>query len=77
VENGTGGQYFWVFQRSNNKLLYVEFDGSGVVKKTTVADGPYSPSVNPSLNNGKKGSKKSKPKAVNGWMGGAGTPIEN
>ena len=78
VENGVGGQYFWVFQRSNNKLLYVEFDGSGVVKKTAVADGPYGPSVNPTLNKAKKGSKTRKssiPKADNGWMGGTGTPI--
>ena len=80
VENGVGGQYFWVFQRSNNKLLYVEFDGSGVVKKTAVADGPYGPSVNPTLNSAKKGSKGKKssiPKADNGWMGGTGTPIMN
>ena len=79
VETGKGGQYFWVFQRSNNKLLYVEFDGSGVVKKTAVADGPYSPSVNPTLNSGKKGSKGKRaiPKADNGWMGGTGTPIMN
>lgn len=78
VENGKGGQYFWVFQRSNNKLLYVEFDGTGVVKKTAVGDGPYSASANPILKEGKKGVKKSnKPKAVNGWMGGTGTPIEN
>lgn len=80
VENGVGGQYFWVFQRSNNKLLYVEFDGSGVVKKTAVADGPYGPSVNPTLNSAKKGSKGKKssiPKADNGWMGGTGTPLEN
>ena len=77
IENGKGGQYFWVFQRSNNKLLYVEFDGTGVVKKTAVADGPYSASVNPILNEGKKGVKKSnKPRSVNGWMGGTGTPIE-
>ena len=38
VEPGQGGQYFWVFNRSNDKLLYVEFDGSGVVKKTSVKD---------------------------------------
>ena len=73
VENGASGQFFWVFQRSNNKLLYVEFDGSGVVKKTEVADGPYSLSANPILNSGKKGktTKKAIPKSVNGWMGGS------
>ena len=33
------GRYTWVFQRSNNKLLYVDFDGSGVVTKTYTRDG--------------------------------------
>ena len=36
VENGKNGQYFWIYKRSNDKLLYVEFDGSRVVKKTSV-----------------------------------------
>ena len=40
IETGTGGQYFWIFNRSNDKQLYVEFDGSGVVKKTSVKDAP-------------------------------------
>lgn len=68
VEQGTGGQYFWVFERSNNKLLYVEFDGTGMVKSNNVADGPYGPAVNPVLN-GK--AKKKKPQPVKGWMGGS------
>ena len=72
VETGQGGQYFWIFKRSNNKLLYVEFDGSGLVKGTSVKDASDA---------GKKGtSKKRTPKIVksdNGWMGGTGTPIEN
>jgi hypothetical protein len=67
TEIGTGGQYFWVFERSNNKLLYVEFDGTGMVKSNNVADGPYGPAVNPVLN-GK--AKKKKPQPVKGWMGG-------
>ena len=72
IENGQGGQYFWVFNRSNNKQLYVEFDGAGVVKKTTVKDGPDA---------NKKGSSKKKTitvtKADNGWMGGKGTPLDD
>ena len=71
VEHGEGGQYFWVFNRSNNKLLYVEFDGSGVVKKTSVKDGPGA---------AKKGSAKktsTKGKSVKGWMSGKGTPLED
>ena len=35
---GDNGRYTWVFQRSNNKLLYVDFDGSGVVTKTYTRD---------------------------------------
>ena len=71
VEAGQGGQYFWIFKRTNDKLLYVEFDGSGVVKKTSVKDA--------NEGSGKNGTKKKKaaPKAVNGWMGGTGTPLEN
>lgn len=63
VEPGQGGQYFWVFNRSNDKLLYVEFDGTGVVKKTSVKD----------MNEG-AGKKKKKPQPVKGWMGGKADP---
>jgi hypothetical protein len=35
---GDNGRYTWVFQRSNNKVLYVDFDGSGVVTKTYTRD---------------------------------------
>ena len=62
VENGQGGQYFWIFKRSNDKLLYVEFDGSGMVKKTSVKD----------MEEGTGKKKKSKkPEPVKGWMGGS------
>jgi hypothetical protein len=63
IEPGKGGQYFWVFNRSNDKLLYVEFDGSGVVKKTSVKD----------MNEG-NGKKKKKPQPVKGWMGAKADP---
>ncbi len=36
---GDNGRYTWVYQRSNNKLLFVDFDGSGVVTKTYTRDG--------------------------------------
>jgi hypothetical protein len=35
---GDNGRYTLVFQRSNNKVLYVDFDGSGVVTKTYTRD---------------------------------------
>jgi hypothetical protein len=40
VEYGQNGFYTWTFNRSNNKLLLVEFDGSGTVTKTSTKDGP-------------------------------------
>ena len=69
VEHGTGGQYFWIFNRSNDKLLYVEFDGTGVVKKTSVKDAGDGTS-----NKGNSKKKKAIPKSDKGWMGGNGTP---
>ena len=41
---GENGSYIWIFNRSNNKLLLVHFDGSGTVTKTTTQDGPRSSS---------------------------------
>lgn len=72
VEPGVGGQYFWVFQRSNDKLLYVEFDGTGTVKKTSVKDGSE---VNKKGNGKTKTKKRLEP--VKGWMGGKGTSLED
>ena len=40
IEPGQNGTYTWIFKRSNNKLLYVDFDGTGTVSKTYVKDGP-------------------------------------
>lgn len=73
VETGQGGQYFWVFERSNDKLLYVEFDGSGVVKKTSVKDAA---DVN-KKGNGKKAKARTKNTPDKGWMSGKGTPLED
>lgn len=81
VEYAKSGVYYWVYERSNNKLLYVEFDGSGIVKRTLVADGPYGPKVNPALNKKTAAAKKTpvkKPavkKSNNSWMNGKGTPL--
>ena len=40
VIHGENGMYTWIFNRSNNKLLYVDFNGSGVVEKTYTRDAP-------------------------------------
>ena len=40
IEHGQNGMYTWIFNRSNNKLLYVDFDGSGAVSKYYTKDGP-------------------------------------
>ena len=80
IEYSDGGVYYWVYERSNNKLLFVQFDGSGIVKKTSVADGPYGPGVNPETNkkkgNGKKTKKSNAVKPDKGWLSGKGTPLE-
>ena len=79
IEYSDGGMYYWVYERSNNKLLFVQFDGSGIVKKTSVADGPYGPGVNPETNkkgNGKKTKKSNAVKPDKGWLSGKGTPLE-
>ncbi|SHK83461.1 hypothetical protein [Xylanibacter ruminicola] len=78
VEPGQGGHYFWIFKRSNDKLLYVEFDGSGVVKKTSVKDANGGAAKK---SNGKAKAKKvTKPekpsKEREGWLNGEATPID-
>ena len=50
VEYGQNGLYTWIFNRSNNKLLFVHFDGTGTVTKTTTGDAPGAKKT------GKKGS---------------------
>ncbi|MBR1409840.1 MAG: hypothetical protein IJ580_01900 [Prevotella sp.] len=77
VEPGQGGQYFWIFQRSNDKLLYVEFDGSQLVKNTSVKDGTIKDGnvVKPKAKSTSKRTTTTKSKPVNGWMSGKGTPL--
>ena len=67
------GQYTWIYLRSNNKLLYVDFDGSGLVTKTYTTDnskpiGGASTSRRSSAS--KQTSKQSK------GLQGKGTPLE-
>ena len=40
VIHGENGLYTWEYNRSNNKILVVHFNGSGTVEKTTTKDGP-------------------------------------
>ena len=52
VIHGENGLYTWEYNRSNNKILVVHFNGSGTVEKTTTKDGPTKKTA------AKKGSKK-------------------
>ena len=40
IKNGENGMYTWIFNRSNNKLLFVEFNGTGIVSRTYTGDVP-------------------------------------
>ena len=70
-KRGDNGYFTWIFQRSNNKLLFVEFDGSGVVTKTYTKDGPKSSSTPTS----RKGGKRTTSKSGSSWKNGKGTPL--
>ena len=69
-KKGENGRYTWIFKRSNNKLLYVEFDGSGVVTKTYTKDAPKSSSTSTAR---KGGGKRTASKGS--WKNGKGTPL--
>ncbi len=68
VEHGQNGLYTWTFNRSNNKLLFVDFDGSGVVYKTRTGDTPRAKKATPTRKKG--GSRKS-----SSWQNSKGTPL--
>ena len=76
VITGTNGQYTWVYQRSNNKLLYVDFDGSGVVTKTYTRDNNSKAKVGSSTTRHSAAAARQAAKASMGWQSGKGTPIE-
>ncbi len=70
-ELGQNGFFTWIFNRSNNKLLYVEFDGSGIVTKTYTKDGPKKST--PTTR--KRGGKRTTAKSGSSWKNGKGTPL--
>ena len=67
---GDNGQYTWIYQRSNNKLLYVDFNGSGVVAKTYTRD-----NTPQSKSSAKRRSTGKKTKQRDSWLQGNGTPL--
>jgi hypothetical protein len=70
-QHGENGIYTWIFKRSNNKLLYVEFNGSGVVERTYTKDGPKTGNKN----TGKRRAGTSKKRSSTSWKNGKGTPL--
>lgn len=68
-EHGQNGYYTWIFNRSNNKLLYVDFDGNGVVTKTYTKDGPKAKKSTPTR---KKGGAR---RSSTSWKNNKGTPL--
>jgi len=70
VEHGENGQYIWTFNRSNNKLLLVHFNGSGTVDKTTTKDGPKA-----KKGKGKRRVTKKRRSSSSSWQNGKGTPL--
>ena len=77
VITGTNGRYTWVYQRSNNKLLYVDFDGSGAVTKTYTRDNNSKAKVGSATTRHGASAARQAAKASMGWQSGKGTPIEN
>ena len=71
IEYGENGKYTWVFKRSNNKLLYVDFDGSGTVTKTYAKDSPSSKS---STAKRSRSAGKTRKSSI-GWQNNNGTPL--
>ena len=75
VINGENGLYTWVYQRSNNKLLYVDFNGSGVVTKTYTRDNNAKPGGGAATSRHSSSAARQAARSSMGW-GGKGTPIE-
>ena len=76
VITGANGLYTWVYQRSNNKQLYVDFDGSGVVTKTYTRDNNSKQKIGSSTTRHSSAAARQAAKASMGWQSGKGTPIE-
>ena len=75
VINGENGLYTWVYQRSNNKLLYVDFNGSGVVTKTYTRDNNAKSSSGTTNRRNAKSAPAPATDPAQSWMKGTGTPI--
>ena len=69
VQHGENGLYTWIFKRSNNKLLLVDFNGSGVVEKTSTKDAPKQKTT------AKRRTTSSKKRSSTSWKSGKGTPL--
>ena len=69
VKHGENGNYTWVFKRANNKLLYVDFNGSGTVVKTYTGDGPKAKKT------AKRRATPKKKSSSSSWKNGKGTPL--
>ena len=73
VDHGENGLYTWTFNRSNNKLLLVHFNGSGVVEKTEVKDGPRKSTGRRTP--AKRRTTVKRKSSSNSWQNGKGTPL--
>lgn len=71
IETGQNGIYTWVFNRSNNKLLYVEFNGSAVVSRTYTKDGPQAKKA-PAK---RRSNSLRTTKKTSNWQNGKGSPL--
>ncbi|MBQ3745232.1 MAG: hypothetical protein II853_05035, partial [Prevotella sp.] len=70
ITHGENGMYTWMFKRSNNKLLFVDFNGSGVVEKYYTKDAPKSKTTA-----AKRRTTTKKKKSSSSWQNGKGTPL--
>lgn len=68
---GENGRYTWIFKRSNNKLLCVDFNGSRIVEKYYTKDGPRKARKA----TGKRRTTAKKRSSSAGWQSGKGTPL--
>jgi outer membrane protein assembly factor BamE (lipoprotein component of BamABCDE complex) len=69
-KHGENGMYTWIFKRSNNKLLYVDFNGSGVVEKTYTKDAPKAVAKRSTAKR-----RTTKKRSSSSWKNGKGTPL--
>lgn len=73
VVDGQNGVFTWIFNPSDNKQLLVEFDGNGVVSKTTTKEGAKKSSTPTRRKGG--AARRTTSKSSNSWQSGKGTPL--